>query len=192
MQWAVNDNFSLEKLSKQCIWTTTGALLFDYPWLKAKNDWRSVDAHFHERAQSVSLSAFLITAADALIIYRNDQTTFELLDLQDQTSMTILGLWISEWVQCHGCMWRVQGRVRPAVYSPLATSLRSLAIISPSYYTTMLTSTVATVCTDIPSHAAIHGCMPFYYYHFSMSNTFRMLDFMNCPFPTRHVTQHKC
>jgi len=57
-------------------------------------------------------------------------------------------------------MWRVQGRVIPALYSWLATSLRSLAIILPLYYSTILTSTCATVSTDIPSYEAIHGRMP--------------------------------
>jgi len=50
-----------------------------------------------------------------------------------------------------------------ALYSRLATSLRSLAIILPYlplYYSTILTSTCATVSTDIPSYEAIHRRMP--------------------------------
>jgi len=53
-----------------------------------------------------------------------------------------------------------------ALYSRLATSLRSLAIILPYlplYYSTILTSTCATVSTDIPSYEAIHGRMPLHY-----------------------------
>jgi len=49
------------------------------------------------------------------------------------------------------------------IYSRLATSLRSLAIILPYlplYYSTILTSTFPTVSTDIPSYEAIHGRMP--------------------------------
>ena len=49
------------------------------------------------------------------------------------------------------------------IYSRLATSLGSLAIILlylPLYYSTILTSTCATVSTDIPSYEAIHGRMP--------------------------------
>jgi hypothetical protein len=46
------------------------------------------------------------------------------------------------------------------IYSRLATSLRSLAIISRLHYSTILISTCATVSTDIPSYEAIHGCMP--------------------------------
>jgi len=49
------------------------------------------------------------------------------------------------------------------IYSRLATSLRSLAIILlylPLYYSTILTSTCATVSTDIPSYEAIHRRMP--------------------------------
>ena len=50
------------------------------------------------------------------------------------------------------------------IYSRLALSLRSLAIIlltiTTMHYSTLLTSTFATVSTDIPSYEAIHGCMP--------------------------------
>jgi hypothetical protein len=49
------------------------------------------------------------------------------------------------------------------IYSWLATSLRSLAIILPYlplYYSTILTSTWATVSTEIPSYEDIHGRMP--------------------------------
>jgi len=49
------------------------------------------------------------------------------------------------------------------IYSWLATSLRSLAIISPYlslYYSTIWTSMCATVSTDIPFYEAIHGRMP--------------------------------
>jgi len=63
-------------------------------------------------------------------------------------------------MQRPGCTWRVQGRVIPAFYSPLAMSLRSLAIVLPLYYSTILTSTCATISTDIPSYQAIHGHMP--------------------------------
>ena len=61
--------------------------------------------------------------------------------------------------------WPGPGNTR-FIYSRLATSLRSLAIILPYlpylplYYSTTLTSTCATVSTDIPSYEAIHGRMP--------------------------------
>jgi hypothetical protein len=68
---------------------------------------------------------------------------------------------------CNGtAAWCVQGRVIPAVYSRLATSFRSLVIILtylPLYYSTIWTSTFATVSTDIPSYEAIHGRMPLHY-----------------------------
>ena len=50
------------------------------------------------------------------------------------------------------------------IYSQLVTSLRSPAIILRLYYSTILTSTFATVSTDIPSNEDIHGRMPVYYY----------------------------
>jgi hypothetical protein len=53
------------------------------------------------------------------------------------------------------------------IYSRLATSLRSLALILPYlplYYSTLWTSTFATVATDIPSYEAIRGHMPFHQY----------------------------
>jgi len=40
------------------------------------------------------------------------------------------------------------------------TSLRSLEIILPLYYSTILTSTFATVYSHIPSYETIHGRMP--------------------------------
>jgi len=49
------------------------------------------------------------------------------------------------------------------IHSWLATSLRSLAVILsylPLYYSTIWTSTVATISSDIPSYEAIHGHMP--------------------------------
>jgi len=46
------------------------------------------------------------------------------------------------------------------IYIRLATSLRSLAIILPLNNSTILTSTFATVSTDIGSYEAIHGRMP--------------------------------
>ena len=49
-------------------------------------------------------------------------------------------------------------------YSQPATSLRSLVIIFPLYYSIILTSTFATVSTDIPSCQAIHRFMPLHYY----------------------------
>ena len=75
------------------------------------------------------------------------------------------------------------------IYSRLATSLRSLAIILPLYYSTILTSTCATVSTDIPSYEAIHGRMPLHYYRSLISDTFRIRDFRNYPFPTHHDTR---
>jgi hypothetical protein len=65
------------------------------------------------------------------------------------------------------------------IYSRLATSLRSLAIMIPLYYSTILTSTFATVSTDIPSYEAIHERTPLYYYASLISDTFRIRDFMN-------------
>jgi len=70
----------------------------------------------------------------------------------------------------------------------LATSLRSLAIILPLYYSTILTSTSATVCADIQSYEAIHGRMPLHYYCSSDSDTFRVRDFINHTFPTGYDT----
>jgi len=53
----------------------------------------------------------------------------------------------------------------------------------------MLTTTFATVSTDIPSYEAIHGRMPLHYYRSLISDTFHIGDFMNYSFPTRHDTQ---
>ena len=45
-------------------------------------------------------------------------------------------------------------------YSRLTTRLRSLVMIIPLYYSTILISMFATVCTNIPSYEAIHRHMP--------------------------------
>ena len=71
---------------------------------------------------------------------------------------SLLGIIVMAWlyVTCPG-----PGNTR--LYSRLAMSLRSLAIILPYlpiYYSTILTSTCATVSTDIPSYEAIHGRIP--------------------------------
>ena len=49
------------------------------------------------------------------------------------------------------------------IYSRLATSLRFLKIIRPSYDSTVLSSTSATISTNIPSYEAIHRCMPLHF-----------------------------
>ena len=63
----------------------------------AKNDWRSIEAHFHEGARGVWLSFSPIQSANTLIIYRNDHIAFDLPDLEDQKSLTLRWGSISEW-----------------------------------------------------------------------------------------------
>jgi len=46
------------------------------------------------------------------------------------------------------------------IHSQLTSSLRSLAIFLPLYYSTVLSSTFATISTDISSYMAIHQRMP--------------------------------
>jgi len=96
MQRRVHGHFSLEKLSENRIYTMTNASRFDYQWWMDKNCWRSVDAHFHEGAWSMSLSFFPIEAANTLNIYRNDHIAFDLHYLQDQKSLTLHWRSISE------------------------------------------------------------------------------------------------
>jgi len=78
------------------------------------------------------------------------------------------------------------------IYSWLAMSLRSVAILLPLYYSTILTSTFATISTDVPSYEAIHGRMPLHNIPLTISDMFRILDIMNYPFATRHDTQSTC
>jgi len=52
-----------------------------------------------------------------------------------------------------------------------------------------LTSTFATVSTDIPSYEAIHGRMPSTYYRSLISDTFRLWDVTNYPFLTLRDTR---
>jgi len=73
------------------------ALGFDYRWWKPKNCWQCIDAHFHDRARSVSLSVLPLKEANTLIMYNNDQVTFQLPDLQDQKLLTLCRRSFSEW-----------------------------------------------------------------------------------------------
>ena len=50
---------------------------------------RSFDAHFQDRAGSVSLSSWPIKAASAVLMYINNQVTLQLPELQDQISLTL-------------------------------------------------------------------------------------------------------
>ena len=52
-----------------------------------------------------------------------------------------------------------------------------------------MTSTLATVSTDIPSHEAIHGVCLYPIITLAISDTFRIRDFKNYPIPTRHDTR---
>jgi len=96
MKQRVHDGLSLEYLSEHRIYTMTDASGFDYQWWQGRHCWRSFEAHFREGAWSVSLSFFPITAANTLIIYRNDHIAFDLPDIQDQKSLTLRWRSISE------------------------------------------------------------------------------------------------
>jgi hypothetical protein len=76
-----------------------------------------------------------------------------------------------------------------AHYEPLISSDNLTLSNFPLYYSTILTSTFATVSTDIPSYEAIHGHMPLHNYCSVTADTFDQLDVMNYPFPTRQDTQ---
>jgi len=97
----------------------------------------------------------------------------------------------------HGCTWRVHGRVTPALYSRLPKSLRFLAIIIPFYYSTISTSTCATVSTDIPSYEAIHGRMSLHLHcqdhplNPQCSFTFRSASLPDRPPPSRTTWELK-
>jgi len=97
MQRRVHERLGLEKLSEHHIHTMTDASGFDYQCWNAKNCRRSVDAHFHERARSMSLSLFTIKVANTLIIYTNDHIAFDIPNFQDQKLLTRDWRSISEW-----------------------------------------------------------------------------------------------
>ena len=66
---------------------------FDYPRCKTKNRWRSVDAHFQNRAGSVLLSLLHIKAAYTAFMNVWIQLPLRLPKEQDQKSLT--GRWLS-------------------------------------------------------------------------------------------------
>jgi len=69
----------------------------DWPWCKAKHCWRSVDAHFHSGAGSMSLSPLLINAAYNTFITVCIQLPLRLPKMQDQKSLTHRWLSFSAW-----------------------------------------------------------------------------------------------
>jgi len=70
---------------------------WDYPRCKTKNRWRSVDAHFQNRARSVSLSVMHIKAAYTSFMNVWIQLPPRLPKEQDQKSLTRHWLSFSEW-----------------------------------------------------------------------------------------------
>jgi len=83
------------------MYTMTNASRFDYQWWKAKNRWRSIDAHFHAGARSMSLYFVPMKAANTFIIYRNDHIALDLPDLQDKKPLKLRWHSTSEWGRQH-------------------------------------------------------------------------------------------
>ena len=69
----------------------------DYPRCKTKNRWRSVDAHFQNGAESVSLSLSHIKAAYTSFMNVCIQLPLRLPKVQDQQSLTCRWLSFSGW-----------------------------------------------------------------------------------------------
>jgi hypothetical protein len=69
----------------------------DYPRCKTKNCWRSVDAHFQNRAGSVSVSLLHIKAAYTSFMNVWIQLPLRLPKVQDQKSLTRRRLSFSGW-----------------------------------------------------------------------------------------------
>jgi len=90
--------FCIQRLSGLLLCITTTKLLHNYQTYKTKNHWRSVDAHFQDRAGSVLLSLVSIKGGNTSIMCIHYQITFLLPDLQDLKSLTLR--WRSF---CHGC-----------------------------------------------------------------------------------------
>jgi len=97
MKRRVHDRFNLEKLSEHHIYTMTDESCFDYQWWKAQDRWHLIDACSHKGARSVLPSYFPIKAANTLIIDMNNHIAFDLPNLQDQISLRLRSLSISEW-----------------------------------------------------------------------------------------------
>lgn len=93
----------------------------------------------------------------------------------------------------HSCTLHDQCWVTPSLYCWLATSHESIVKIVRVSYTTILTSTVAIVPTDIISFDAIKAYVALHWYWFEISDMFRIQDCMIYPILTHfHMyTMHK-
>jgi len=74
----------------------------NYLTYMTKSGWHSVDAHFQNGAETVSLFVFPIKTANTLILNGRSQISAELPNLQDQKSLTLrwrsFPEWGSDWV----------------------------------------------------------------------------------------------
>jgi len=126
MQRRVHERFSLENLSQHHIYTIPDTSCFDYPWWKAKNDWRSVDALLHHGAGNVPVSLFPIMVASTMLMHSNDQISSGLPDLHDQDSLMLRCHVYWEWCGDHVALSFANKASQYRIYEwpqPIATQI---------------------------------------------------------------------
>jgi len=94
-QGACSFHFCLERQPTEWLYITmTNSRCFYLPYM-TKHCWHSIDIHFQDWAESVSLSSWPIKAARTVLMYKNDQATIQLPELQHQISLTLRWLLFS-------------------------------------------------------------------------------------------------
>lgn len=63
--------------------------LLNYPTYKTKNNWHSVDAHFQNGVERVSLPLLLIKAVNILFIYVHNQSALQLTKMHEYQGLTL-------------------------------------------------------------------------------------------------------
>jgi hypothetical protein len=102
-QGAFNFLFCLSRQPILSLWLYATCCYTDCPRYMTKNRWRSVDAHFHDGAGSVSLFLLPIEAANTLFMVIDNLSPPRLSKIHDQELLTLR--WCSF---CHGCIHNIQ------------------------------------------------------------------------------------
>jgi len=117
--------------------------------------------------------------------FQTSLTLSEFIKLPSIHSINPRSLTVSLWMYRHSCTWRVQGPVTPVLYSWLARSLRSLAIVLPIHrHLQSLGSTFATIFTQllyVSLRSRVQTYVPLHYYRSSVNGYVSLTGFASLP-----------
>jgi len=96
-KWQCHILFCVQRLPIGRLCITANKSIANYLTYQTKNHWRSVNAHFHNGAETVHLPLLPRKSTNTRIILNYYQMTFQWPDLQDQTSLTLHWCSLSWW-----------------------------------------------------------------------------------------------